>query len=340
MSPSRTTGNSGTNNRSTDNGPSPRPTPIESFRGRCDSLPSTAIYDCSVHNQADLYAQTNKEIAIYAGSKLTCGNDTKLSLESMAKVKLVKPKDPPDDAGKTDLKIWESQCINYAKRSNHLEENLKTVYTIVYGQCTELLKTRLQSLPKFEVARVSGDVISLLRMIKEVFSLDGDKYAPMAVFQAIRKLCTIKQQKYSLHAFVEHFNNQLDVLHQCGGTLTMPGVTISSAASEEVDLATCTPEKKKCVLRKAEQRVAAVMFLSAVNQKQFGHVLEQLHNAYIQGTDSYPADVSAAYHLLSHWQQHDSQRDTSVETVSGGVAFFQSAMADEDPADGTGVFYF
>jgi hypothetical protein len=76
------------------------------------------------------------------------------------------------------------------------------------------------------------------------------------------------------------------------------------------------------------------MFLSAVNQKQFGHVLEQLHNAYIQGTDSYPANVSAAYHLLSHW------RDTSVETVSGGVAFFQSAVVHDDPDHGTGESYF
>jgi hypothetical protein len=200
----------------------------------------------------DMYVRTTKEIAIYAGSKLKFGNDTKLSIESMTKITLPKPVDPPKNADMTDTKIWEHKVVNYVKREGSLDENLKTVYTIVYGQCTELLKTRLKTRSDFDDVREAGDVIALLGMIKKiVFSLDGDKYAPMAVYQAIRKLCNMKQQKFPLIEFLEHFNNQLAVVHQCGGTLTMPGVMVFSAASEEVDLAT----NKKLMAHKAEQRV-------------------------------------------------------------------------------------
>jgi hypothetical protein len=43
-----------------------------------------------------------------------------------------------------------------------------------------------------------------------------------------------------------------------------------------------------------------------VEPAAYGQVLEHLHNDFIQDTNnSYPADVGAAYRLLSHWQQAD-----------------------------------
>ena len=60
------------------------------FHGRCADLPNTAIYDFGVYNQADMFVKTTKEIAIYAGSKLSYGTDAKLSIEAMSKVTIVK----------------------------------------------------------------------------------------------------------------------------------------------------------------------------------------------------------------------------------------------------------
>jgi hypothetical protein len=46
----------------------------------------------------------------------------------------------------------------------------------------------------------------------------------------------------------------------------------------------------------------------------YGQVLENLHNGFIQGTVSYPANVTGAYHLLAHWQQADS-RESARESA-------------------------
>jgi hypothetical protein len=52
-----------------------------------------------------MFVKTTKEIAIYVGSKLSCGTDTKLSIEAMLVVALTKPTDPAAGCSKTDEKI-------------------------------------------------------------------------------------------------------------------------------------------------------------------------------------------------------------------------------------------
>ena len=314
--------NNNNNQPTRPSGPTPGP-PI-TFHGRCADLPKTAIYDCGVHNQADIFVKTTKEIAIYAGSKLPCGTDTKLSIVTMSVITLEKPTDPIEDCSKTDEKIWEQQVTSYVKRLNLLEQNLKTVCTIVCGQCTDVLWARLKTFPEFEVTRTSGDVLGVLQLIKNiVFSFAGEKYTPMAVFQATRKLHNIRQQRCPLSEYLDRFNNQLNVLHQCGGTLVMPGVTQYSASLEEVVFSECSSEKQKDLSAMAEQRLAAVVFLCGANMRKHGRVLENLHNAFIQGINSYPADVGTAYRLLSNWQQadhdvltdHTGARDVTFTTI-------------------------
>ena len=283
-----------------------------------------------------MFVKTTKEIAIYAGSKLSYGTDAKLSIEAMSKVTIVKPTDPAKDCSKTDEKIWEQQVTSYVKRVNILDQNLKTMCTIVCGQCTDVMWARLKSVPEFEQTRTSGDVIGLLGLIKLiVFSFAGEKYVPMAVFQATHRLYNVRQMRLSLSGYLDHFNNQLNVLHQCGGTLLMPSVSEYSALLEEVDLAACSTSEKKEVSDKAEQRLAAVLFLSGSNMKLYSQVMDDLHNDFIKGINSYPGDVSAAYRLLSHWQQTETQ---GASAGASGMAFATIGDLDlhEDDSYGDG----
>lgn len=45
--------------------------------------------------------------------------------------------DPPKEATKTQTRIWEKKVDEYVKREMYLQENIKTLYSLVWGQCTD-----------------------------------------------------------------------------------------------------------------------------------------------------------------------------------------------------------
>jgi hypothetical protein len=63
--------------------------------------------------------------------------------------------------------------------------------------------------------------------------------------QKNRKLHNITQQRSPLSEYLDRFDNQLNVLRQCGETLVMPGVMKYSALLEEVDHENALPVKRK-----------------------------------------------------------------------------------------------
>ena len=118
------------------------------FEGKCADLKGH-IYDCSDVRQSDQYTKTTKEIAEYVGRTYKYGGDTRLTVETLKKPVIVAPTDPPDDATKTDGKIWEKEIDAYVKKKDHIEENVKTLYSLNWGQCTDIMRQKIEAHESF-----------------------------------------------------------------------------------------------------------------------------------------------------------------------------------------------
>ena len=94
------------------------------FEGRCNDLKGF-IYDCADVRQADQYARTTKEIGEYIGRTFKFGMDARLSIENMEAVTIEVPSDPPTEASRTEIRIWEKKVDDYVNRETILKENLK-----------------------------------------------------------------------------------------------------------------------------------------------------------------------------------------------------------------------
>ena len=55
---------------------------------------------------------------------------------------MVEPSDSPENAIRTQERIWEKQVDEFVKRSSYLTENVKTLYSLVWGQCTDIRRSR------------------------------------------------------------------------------------------------------------------------------------------------------------------------------------------------------
>ena len=168
------------------------------FEGRCDDLKGY-IYDCNDSKQADAYAKTTKEVAEYVGRTFKYGNDVRLAIETMTVPTIPQPPDPAQNATRTEERLWEKRVDEVVKRETHLEENLKTLYSLVWGQCTEAMRAKVRALPQFGTMSATANSIELLECIKsQAFSYQSQKYKPQSLHEAKRRLYTLQQDKHRM----------------------------------------------------------------------------------------------------------------------------------------------
>ena len=73
------------------------------------------------------------------------------------------PVDPKDDASKTELKIWDKIIERYVKRIDTYAENKSTLYSVLWGQCSDTMKTKINALDIFELILENSDSLALLK---------------------------------------------------------------------------------------------------------------------------------------------------------------------------------
>jgi hypothetical protein len=156
------------------------------FEGKCDERKGL-IFDCSDSRQADVFVKTTREIPEYVGRSYRYGSDTRLAIENLVLSVLDMPVDPPTDATKIQTRIWEKKVDEYVKRETNLQENRKTLYSLVWGQCTYVIRARLEALETHRNMSDIADSIKLLKAIKAlVFDFQSQKYGPQALHKSKR----------------------------------------------------------------------------------------------------------------------------------------------------------
>ena len=182
------------------------------FEGKCDDLKGH-IFDCSDSKQADTFVTTKKEISEYVGREYTYGGDARLAVENMAKPAIPEPEDPPEGASRTQERIWEKKVDEYVKRSSYMDENVKKVFSLVWGQCTEALRAKLQGIDDFKAMWDSGDGLALLKAIKTIcFRFESQKNIAHAIHDAKRRFYMLSQGKSTITQYLETFKNVVDVI--------------------------------------------------------------------------------------------------------------------------------
>ena len=131
------------------------------------------------------------------------------------------PDDPPANATRTQVRIWEKQVDEYVKRDNYLKENIKTLYSLVWGQCTDIMRQRIEALDTFVGMAAEGDGLALIKAIKNVvFNFQSQKYLPHSLHESKRRFYLSQQGKHSTtQAYLEQFQNAVDVIGHSGGSI-------------------------------------------------------------------------------------------------------------------------
>jgi Zinc knuckle len=229
------------------------------FEGRCNEL-AGHVYDYArVRQAADQYTKTTREICEYVGRTYKHGADTKIALEMLAMPTFCEPENPLADATQTRVRIWEKEVNEYVKRGILLSENLKTAYSLIYGQCSEAMRAKLESRPNHQAMEASADAIALLENIRTVmFQFQAQCYATLALHEAKRRFYTpFTQDKHStVQQYYETFKNNVDVIEYCGGTIgDDPGLVAAELVRMNCTTVNATAAQREQGQAAAQERV-------------------------------------------------------------------------------------
>jgi hypothetical protein len=190
------------------------------FEGRCKELEGH-VYDICGSQQANQFMKTTEEIGLYVGKTYSHGGDIATAVRTYAKPVFETLEDPPDDAPIATKKRWELQLKRLNDQEDKLEENIAKLYSLVWGQCSDGLRAKIESLKEFAEIRDYMEGIELLKLIKTLaFKFEPQIYTPLAVDNAIHKFVSAKQGKHMTAAeYLEHFQNNVKVLEAVGASL-------------------------------------------------------------------------------------------------------------------------
>ena len=302
------------------------------FEGKSDDLKGY-IYDCSDSRQADQFAKTTKEIAEFVGRTYKYGGDARLAIENLEIPVFPEPDDPPAGASKTKERIWEKLVDEHVKRQIYMTENVKTIYSLVWGQCSDIMRQKLEALDGFDSISTGGNGIQLLKSIKSLtYNFQSQKYLPHSLHETTRRFYLFSQGKLPTVIYHEQFVNMVEVIDTIKGSIGMaPGLEEIVAKENNKAVADLTDAEKM----EAKERYLAVAFLLGSDRARFGKLIENLENDFLQGRDNYPKSVTGAFNILINWKQDPRNLVRSVGVTNDGVAFANvDCTESDDDTDG------
>jgi predicted Holliday junction resolvase-like endonuclease len=83
--------------------------------------------------------KTTKELAVYVGQTFKQGSEIEEAIKTLELADLVEPAAPPETAPAAEKKIWETRLTQFIKREEIRADNVKTLHSLVWGQCSDAM---------------------------------------------------------------------------------------------------------------------------------------------------------------------------------------------------------
>ena len=300
------------------------------FKGNCNDL-SGHVFDCSDYKQADNYVTTLKRISEYVGSEYKHGGDIRSSLINGKAFIIPLPVPPPAPVDAQDLTpgetmlnlIFKGEIDQLIKRRAILSDNIQKSYSLIIGQCTELLQSKLKQQTDWEAVSTAQDAIRLIALVRTItFRFEDQKFLPLALYQAKTNLYNLRQGNMTNSEYLQRFNNLCDVATSYNGQIYDQAIIDIVTKDEHpgTSYASLTAVQKAEMVTAAHDVCLATMFIAQSDRRRYGRLSEDLENSFTKGNNDYPRDLVQAYRLISEYKNWN-QKFTSPDPT--GVAFAQ-----------------
>ena len=211
-----------------------------------------------------------------------------------------KPAPPSDDNDpvaaadhEIDLSIFCEDVKEYVKRRNVLIENVKKLYSVIWGQCSMPMRAKLGAADGFNTIEDGKETDKLLREVKGIsYEYDGHRNPYLALDDAKTKYYKYYQKENETN--VSHFNTfraLAEVVEHHGGDIgrddALVNLEIKKVLPKE-DINTVGSEKLTLFRSISRSKALAIGFIKRSDRGRYGDLIDDLENHFSRGTDQYP----------------------------------------------------
>jgi Zinc knuckle len=281
------------------------------------------------------FPKTLEVLGEYAAKNLKHPEDLKsIFEENMTAPKIEEPPDLPATPTKRQEVIWEASLKSYSRRVEELRSNLTTLYAVIWGQCSEAMRTKIRALDNYNVESHANNCTWLLNEIKGVtHQFDTKRNIFLSLLDARIAYYTCKQLAHQTNAeYLEIFRSNVEVLEYYKANIGESYLLIDNPTGR------LTTAERTALAR---GRTIAIAFIRGSDQRRYSTLLSDLANQKTRGNDQYPTDLTAAYSMLVNYhapgptrthQQHPTTVPTTAAPDTSAYTFAQATR----PSTSTG----
>lgn len=202
--------------------------------------------------------------------------------------------------------IWETGMKNYMKQMDQIESNTRAIYAIVWGQCSPIMQSKIESLEGYKAQSTVYDCIWLPKEIQGItHQFKGTRYVFISLDNAWSAYYAYRQtSQQTLHDYLKQFQLMVQVLKHYGAALGADGPYQESVKEDIRRLATetlSTMELNRRAVNAATKQSVAVAFMKRADRNKYGNLWSNLESNFTRGHDNYPTNLTTVYNLLLNY---------------------------------------
>jgi hypothetical protein len=261
--------NTQTRNRPPPHGDRERDTTKPKFSGATDGMQGH-IFGCSEeHGDRRKYTKTIAALQHHTSTFPNSEDFQSLFKTTPTSPVIDEPDEPKKNEPRCEVKtlIFQEEVKYYVKRKTTLRSNLVAIWNTVIGQCTDLMKTKLESYPTYTAMEDARDCPWLLATILSItLQFDNRRYPYSSLLDAYHKFFSCRQ---SPNQSVDDYRQNLilwsDVIEQYGGTLVF-----NASLPSKTHPTTQKPRTSEQRIAAAKQETLAMALLRGSDSTRFG----------------------------------------------------------------------
>jgi hypothetical protein len=221
--------------------------------------------------------------------------------------------------------VYQEQIKQWIKDTNSLTATTQSLYNIVWGQCSKLMRNKLCAVQNFQKIETDGDVTALFKEIRGIsHQLESNTSVYDSLDEAKRRFYLYKQGDEEPNAkHLQNFKTMVEVIEHFGGNIFRDDALIAIEKEKDIKAGSIPllGEKELQVhyQKKVRDKMMGTAFLKRANGKRYDPFLLSIRDQFAFGINVYPTSLTAAYELLENYtsSRRHSRNDTRGRGYSG-----------------------
>jgi hypothetical protein len=195
-------------------------TPRSNFKGRQEGLEDFVFDLTNPTAAAASYSVTLERIAEHIGSEWTGAGLIKQELMTLELQEYEKPTAPDPNASEIDKQISQVEVSEYVKDMRKLKAHRQRAVALVWGQCSDSIRSKIEGQTGYKEAMKGGDLIRLCKMIQAVmYQFKAHKKMSLSILEGKLRIYRYRQQPdQSTADYHKMFKRYVDAAEYNGGS--------------------------------------------------------------------------------------------------------------------------